>query len=95
MLTGDPAVNVMAVGSSRPGAHMFLSLAPTADTSRVTWIVVLGIICAAFAVCVIIVVRGKRADPQIERTSTQKLRIQRARSSLWVLAAFSASPSPE
>jgi hypothetical protein len=67
---------------------MLLSLPPTADTSRVTWIVVLGMICIVFAACVIIVLRGNRADPQIKRTRTQKLRIQRARSSLWVLAAL-------
>ncbi len=88
MLTADPAVNVMAVGSSGAGAHMLMSLAPTSDTSRVTWIILLGIICAAFAVCVIIVVRGSRPDSQTKRTRTQKLRIQRARSSLWVLAAL-------
>jgi hypothetical protein len=69
-------------------ARMLMSLAPTADTSRLTWIITLGIICAMFAVCVTIVVRGNRVGRHAAQTRTQKLRIWRARRSLWVLTAL-------
>jgi hypothetical protein len=88
MLIADTAVDVTAVGSPRPGAHMLMSLAPTSDTSRLDWIIVLAICCAVFAMCVIIVVRGNRVGSHTVQTRTQKLRIKRARGSLWVLGAF-------
>jgi hypothetical protein len=67
---------------------MLMSLAPTSDTSRLTWIITLGIVCAMFAVCVIIVVRGNHVGRHAVQTTTQKLRIWRARRSLWVLIAL-------
>jgi hypothetical protein len=67
---------------------MLMSLAPTSDTSRLTWTVTLGIVCAMFAVCVTIVVRGNHVGRHAVQTRTQKLRIMRARSSLWVLSAL-------
>jgi hypothetical protein len=67
---------------------MLMSIAPTADTSRVTWIILLGLICAVFAVCLIIVVRGNRVGRHAVQTTRQKLRIANARRSLWVLTAL-------
>jgi hypothetical protein len=78
----------MAVGSSGPGAHMLMSLASTSDTSRLTWIIILGIICATFAVCLIIVLRGNHVGRHAAQTRRQKLRIWKARRSLWVLTAL-------
>jgi hypothetical protein len=45
-------------------------------------------VCAMFAICVTIVVRGSRTELEIPRTRRQNLRIRRARHSLWVLAAL-------
>jgi len=67
---------------------MLMSLAPTSDTSRLTWTITLGLICAMFAVCVIIVVRGNHVGRHAVQTRTQKLRIANARRSLWVLTAL-------
>jgi hypothetical protein len=67
---------------------MLMSIAPTADTSRLSWIVILGIICAVFAACLIIVVRGKRVGRHAVQRTRQKLRIANARRSLWVLTAL-------
>jgi hypothetical protein len=68
---------------------MLVSLgATTADTSRLTWIITLGLICAMFVVCLIIVVRGKHVGRHAAQTTTQKLRIMRARNGLWVLSAL-------
>lgn len=67
---------------------MLLSLAPTSNTSRLTWFITLGIVCAMFAVCVIIVVRGNRVGRHAVQTRTQRLRIYNARRSLWVLTAL-------
>ena len=67
---------------------MFMALSQTADTSRSTWIVLLVLICAMFVACLIIVVRGNHVGSHAAMTSTQKVRIKRARGSLWVLAAL-------
>jgi hypothetical protein len=75
MLIADPTVGV-------------LSIASTSDTSRLDWIITLTIVCAMFAICVTIAVRGNRTDLEIPRTRRQNLRIKRARHSLWVLAAL-------
>jgi hypothetical protein len=75
MLIADPTVTV-------------LSIASASDTSRLDWLTTLAIVCAMFAVCVTIVVRGNRTDLEIPRTRRQNLRIKRARHGLWVLAAL-------
>jgi hypothetical protein len=75
MLIADPPVVV-------------LSMASTADTSRLDWIITLALVCAMFAVCLTIVTRGNRTDLETTRTRRQTLRIKRARHSLWVLAAL-------
>ena len=67
---------------------MALSASPPADTSRLTWIITLGLVCAMFVVCLIIVVRGKQVGRPAVQTRTQKLRIMRARNGLWVLSAL-------
>lgn len=75
MLIADPTVGV-------------LSIASTSGTSRLDWIVTLAIVCAMFAICATIVVRGNRTDLEIPRARRQNLRIRRARHGLWVLAAL-------
>jgi hypothetical protein len=60
----------------------------TAATSRFDWFITLGIACALLVLCVTIVVRGSRADPGIPRTRRQRLRLKRARSSIWLLVAL-------
>lgn len=70
---------------------MYLSLAATsgtAGTSRFDWYITLALICAMFIICLTIVVRGNRMDPDTPRTRRQKLRLQRARRGLWVLVAL-------
>jgi hypothetical protein len=66
---------------------MLMSLAPTADTSRLDWIITLVIFLAIFVAWAILVVRGNR-NPEKVRTRTQTLRLTRARRSLWLLAAW-------
>jgi hypothetical protein len=75
MLIADPTVGLLSVAS-------------TSGTSRLDWIITLAIVCAMFAICATIVVRGKRTDLKTPRTRRQNLRIKRARHGLWVLAAL-------
>lgn len=73
MLIADPAVGV-------------LSLASTADSGRLSWLIILAIVCAMFVVCLTIVVRGNRAASR--GTKYKQWRVQRARRGLWVLGAL-------